>query len=117
MRTKTGKYSGYIRPFSYLIDLLIINFFAVYIAHFPENQILFLIVLNVGWIGIASDLGFYEVYRYTKVISILNCALKQACLFGFVVFALAFFYAKQTSFRTLLFYLWFIFILILFINF
>ena len=117
MRTKTGKYSGYIRPFSYLIDLLIINFFAVYIAHFPVDQVLFLIVLNVGWIGIASDLGFYEVYRYTKVIAILNCALKQACLFGFVVFALAFFYAHQTSFKTLLFYLWFIFILILFIKF
>jgi len=117
MRTKTGKYSGYIRPFSYLIDLLIINFFAVYIAHFPVDQILFLVVLNLGWIGIASDLGFYEVYRYTKVIAILNCALKQACLFGFVVFALAFFYAKQTSFRTLLLYLWFIFIIILFIKF
>ncbi|MBZ4043597.1 exopolysaccharide biosynthesis polyprenyl glycosylphosphotransferase [Flavobacterium hibisci] len=117
MRTKTGKYSGYIRPFSYLIDLLIVNFFAVYIAHFPVDQILFLAVLNIGWIGIASDLGFYEVYRYTKVIAILNCALKQACLFGFVVFALAFFYAKQISFRTLLFYLWFIFILILFIKF
>jgi putative colanic acid biosynthesis UDP-glucose lipid carrier transferase len=117
MRTKTGKYSGYIRPFSYLIDLLIINFFAVYIAHFPADQILFLIILNIGWIGIASDLGFYEVYRYTKVITILNCALKQACLFGFVVFALAFFYANKTSFKTLLFYLWFIFILILFIKF
>ncbi len=117
MRTKTGKYSGYIRPFSYLIDLIIINFFAVYIAHFPVDQILFLTVLNIGWIGIASDLGFYEVYRYTKVITILNCALKQACLFGFVVFALAFFYAKHTSFKTLLFYLWFIFILILFIKF
>ena len=43
-KTKTGKYSGYIRPFSYLIDLIIINFFAVYIAHFPVDQILFLFV-------------------------------------------------------------------------
>jgi putative colanic acid biosysnthesis UDP-glucose lipid carrier transferase len=117
MRTKTGKYSGYIRPFSYLIDLIIINFFAVYIAHFPADQILFLIVLNVGWIGIASDLGFYEVYRYTKVIAILNCALKQACLFGFVIFALAFFYADETSFKTLLIFLWTSFIAILFIKF
>jgi putative colanic acid biosynthesis UDP-glucose lipid carrier transferase len=117
MRTKTGKYSGYIRPFSYLIDLIIINFFAVYIAHFPADQILFLIVLNVGWIGIASDLGFYEVYRYTKVIAILNCALKQACLFGFVIFALAFFYADETSFKTLLIFLSISFIAILFIKF
>lgn len=117
MRTKTGKYSGYIRPFSYLIDLLIINFFAVYIAHFPVDQILFLIVLNVGWIGIASDLGFYEVYRYTKVIAILNCALKQASLFGFVIFALAFFYADETSFKILLLFLWTSFVCILFIKF
>lgn len=117
MRTKTGRYSGYIRPFSYLIDLIIINFFAVYIADFPIDQILFSLVLNVGWIVIALHLGFYEVYRYTKVFDILNCSLKQAGTFGIVVFALAFFYTDEASYKRLIIFLFISFNFILFIKF
>ncbi|MBF7092754.1 exopolysaccharide biosynthesis polyprenyl glycosylphosphotransferase [Flavobacterium sp. ALJ2] len=97
MRTKTGRYSGYIRPFSYLIDLIIINLFAVYIIDFSVHQIVFPLALSFAWVSIAVHLGFYEVYRYTKVIAILNCALKQYVLFSLVVFALAFFYSKRVS--------------------
>lgn len=117
MRTKTGRYSGYIRPFSYLIDLLIINLFAVYIADFPINQILFSLILNLGWIIIALHLGFYEVYRFTKVISILNCSLKQGFMFGMVVFALAFFYTDETSYKRIIIFLFISFNFILFIKF
>lgn len=117
MRTKTGRYSGYIRPFSYLIDLIIINFFAVLIADFPIQKILFSAVLNFGWIAIALHLGFYEVYRFSKVISILNCSLKQASMFGIVVFALAFFYTDETSFKRLIIFLFISFNFILFIKF
>ena len=99
MRTKTGRYSGYIRPFSYLIDFIIINVLAVYIAHFPVEQIFFPTVLSIAWFCIAAQLGFYEVYRYTKVIAILNCAFKQGSLFAIVSFAMAFFYAKEASFQ------------------
>ncbi|MCV9929705.1 exopolysaccharide biosynthesis polyprenyl glycosylphosphotransferase [Flavobacterium sp. LS1R49] len=97
MRTKTGRYSGYIRPFSYLIDLIIINIFSAYIIDFPFNPIVFPLALSFAWICIAVHLGFYEVYRYTKVIAILNCALKQYVLFGIATFALAFFYSQKTS--------------------
>jgi len=117
MRTKTGRYSGYIRPFSYLIDLIIINFFAVLIADFPIQKILFSAVLNFGWIAIALHLGFYEVYRFSKVISILNCSLKQASMFGIVFFALAFFYTDETSFKRLIIFLFISFNFILFIKF
>jgi putative colanic acid biosynthesis UDP-glucose lipid carrier transferase len=117
MRTKTGRYSGYIRPFSYLIDLVIINFFAVFITDFPIEKIVFFAVLNLGWIAIALHLGFYEVYRFSKVISILNCSLKQASMFGIVVFALAFFYTDENSFKRLLIFLFISFNFILFIKF
>lgn len=113
MRTKTGRYSGYIRPFSYLIDFIIINFLAVYIAHFPVEQIFFPTVLSIAWFCIAAQLGFYEVYRYTKVIAILNCALKQVSLFAIVSFAMAFFYAKETSLREIGCFIFFSFGLIL----
>ena len=93
MKTKTGRYSGYIRPFSYLIDLIVINVLAFYIFPFHENEILYSILISCAWVVIAIYLGFYEVYRYTKVISILNCALKQTILFGLFCLALELFYS------------------------
>lgn len=87
MKTKTGRYSGYIRPFSYLIDWITINLLAIYIVPFHENQLLYSLYISVTWFGIAIYLGFYEVYRYTKVITILNCAFKQ--FVSFALFCLA----------------------------
>jgi len=93
VKTKTGRYSGYIRPFSYLIDLVIINVAAFYIFFFHNNQVVYSVFISIAWFVIAIYLGFYEVYRYTKVISILNCALKQFILFALFCLALELFYS------------------------
>jgi putative colanic acid biosynthesis UDP-glucose lipid carrier transferase len=93
VKTKTGRYSGYIRPFSYLIDLIIINVLAIYIFPFHDNEIVYSILISFAWFAIAIYLGFYEVYRYTKVIAILNCALKQFTLFSLFCLALELFYS------------------------
>lgn len=93
MKTKTGRYSGYIRPFSYLIDLVIINVSAFYIFFFHSNQVAYSLFISIAWFAIAIYLGFYEVYRYTKVIAILNCALKQFVLFSLFCLALELFYS------------------------
>ena len=93
MKTKTGRYSGYIRPFSYLIDLIIINVLAFYVFFFHSNQIIYSFLISLAWLSIAIYLGFYEVYRYTKVIAILNCALKQFILFSLFCLALELFYS------------------------
>jgi putative colanic acid biosynthesis UDP-glucose lipid carrier transferase len=93
VKTKTGRYSGYIRPFSYLIDLIIINVLAFYVFFFHSNQIIYSFLISLAWLSIAIYLGFYEVYRYTKVIAILNCALKQFILFSLFCLALELFYS------------------------
>jgi len=93
VKTKTGRYSGYIRPFSYLIDLIIINVLAFYVFFFHSNQIIYSFLISLAWLSIAIYLGFYEVYRYTKVIAILNCALKQFILFSIFCLALELFYS------------------------
>lgn len=73
----------------YFFDVSIIeNFYAFY--------------MSTAWFVIALNLGFYEVYRYTKVISILNCTLKQAFLFMVCCFALAFYYNHNFSINSLL---------------
>nr|WP_315144969.1 exopolysaccharide biosynthesis polyprenyl glycosylphosphotransferase [uncultured Flavobacterium sp.] len=93
MNFKEKKYSGYIRPFSYLMDLIIINVLAFYIFPFHNYKILYSFLISFAWVLIAIYLGFYEVYRYTKVISILNRTLKQGALFGLFCLALELFYS------------------------
>jgi len=97
VKTKTGRYSGYIRPFSYLIDLIIINVLALYIMWFHTNEIYYAVFISFGWFIIAANLGFYEVYRYTKVIAILNCTLKQGILFTMFCLVLEYFYSETAN--------------------
>jgi putative colanic acid biosynthesis UDP-glucose lipid carrier transferase len=100
VKTKTGRYSGYIRPFSYLIDLIIINILALYIFWFHTNEIYYAVFISFGWFIIAANLGFYEVYRYTKVIAILNCTLKQGILFTLFCLVLEYFYSETANQKT-----------------
>jgi putative colanic acid biosynthesis UDP-glucose lipid carrier transferase len=97
VKTKTGRYSGYIRPFSYLIDLIIINVLAIYIMPFHLNAVYYAIFISFTWFIIAANLGFYEVYRYTKVIAILNCTLKQGILFALFCLVLEYFYSETAN--------------------
>ncbi|MGO4905343.1 exopolysaccharide biosynthesis polyprenyl glycosylphosphotransferase [Flavobacterium sp. W20_MBD1_R3] len=102
MKTKTGRYSGYIRPFSFVIDLIVINVLSVYLTDFPVNTFFYPLFISISWFLIAARLGFYEVYRYTKLISILNCALKQGILFTLFCLALAFFDSDNSSFQRII---------------
>ncbi|WP_227873877.1 exopolysaccharide biosynthesis polyprenyl glycosylphosphotransferase [Flavobacterium nackdongense] len=103
MNFKEKKYSGYIRPFSYLMDLSIINVLAYYIFPFHENEILYALLISSGWIATAIYFDFYEVYRYTKVITILNSALKQAVFFALFCLAVELFYSDFYEKRVVLF--------------
>ena len=116
MKTKSGRYSGYIRPFSYLIDLIIINVLAVFILWFHTNQIYYAVFISFGWFIIAANLGFYEVYRYTKVIAILNCTLKQGVLFAFFCLILEYFYSETANQKAVAFFVFVTLSAVLFIK-
>lgn len=94
MRNRTGRYSGYIRPFSYALDLIIINLLAYFLLPETLNQIGYHLFVSISWVIIAWNIGFYEVYRYTKVIEILGNTLKQYMFFLIVNFAFIGFYLK-----------------------
>lgn len=94
MRSRTGRYSGYIRPFSYALDLTTINILAYFLLPETLNQIGYHLFVSISWIIISWNIGFYEVYRYTKVIEILGNTLKQYFLFLIVNFAFIGFYLK-----------------------
>lgn len=93
MSPKVGRYSGYIRPFSYIIDLFIINCVAFFILPKELNTLSFHVFISFTWIVLAWNLAFYEVYRFTKEFQILGKIIKQYILFLIFNFAyLGYFY-------------------------
>ncbi|ESU29992.1 wcaJ protein [Flavobacterium limnosediminis JC2902] len=87
MGKHTGRYSGYLRPFSYLLDLIIINVLASILLLDSLNVVYYHLFVSVSWIIIAWNVGFYEVYRFTKVLEILSKILNQYVLFVILNFA------------------------------
>ena len=91
---KTGRYSGFLRPISYAIDLAIIHVLA---APFFEQRFVFLnyiLFVSFAWIAIALRSNFYEIYRFTRTTNILALGLKQGALFLLLVFAFFGFYRE-----------------------
>jgi len=91
---KTGRYSGFLRPISYIIDLLIIHVLAY---QFFESNFLFLnyvIFVSIAWIIISMRSNFYEIYRFTRVTKLLSLVGKQGVLFFLLVFAFFGFYSE-----------------------
>ena len=90
-RKKQGRFSRYIRPITYLIDLYIINFLAI--KYIFNNELLqsywFFIIVSASWIIISIFSRFYNVYRYTPEIRILNLLLIQCLLFLMTIFSVS----------------------------
>lgn len=97
-----------------MIDLIIINVLAIYMFPFHSNEIVYSILISFTWFAIAIYLGFYEVYRYTKVIAILNCALKQFILFALFCLGLELFYSDFYFQKRVVFFVFLSIVFILF---
>lgn len=87
-----GRYSIYIRPISYLIDLGIINGLAILYFFNFQHPLIFTSVTTIAWLFISINSKFYEVYRYTREITILSLIFRQMVLFGLFVLAYSGFY-------------------------
>lgn len=84
---KHGRYSGYLRPISYFIDLSVINGVAILYLLKGKDPFIFSVFMSVGWVLLSIYARFYEVYRYTRPVNILSLIVKQAILFLLFVFA------------------------------
>ena len=68
MVVKKGRYSGYIRPITYLIDFGIINLLALEFNLNIIDYFNFALYATLGWIILSAKTNFYEIYRFTKVV-------------------------------------------------
>lgn len=87
MGKQAGRYSVYIRPFTYLFDLFIINASAFYWINEQFGNVWYHLFLSFSWIIVAWNVRFYEVYRFTKVIDIFERIIKQFIFFAVLNFA------------------------------
>src|SRR5690606_21312857 len=94
---RTRRYSGYLRPISYIIDLAIISIMAYIFFEGRYALSNFIVYASVSWILLSVWSNFYEVYRFTHVVRIVSLLLKQAILFFILVFAYFGFYQYTQS--------------------
>lgn len=87
MQRPIGRFSVYIRPFTYLLDLIIINLLAYNLLLNSLNGFYYHLFVSFSWVVISWNTGFYEVYRFTKVIDILGKIIRQYIIFMIVNFA------------------------------
>ena len=84
---KRGRYSGFLRPISYAIDLIVIGYFSMGIISEKSDILNFFIFISFSWIVSALLSNFYEVYRFTSVTKMLGLIVKQTIIFLLLVFA------------------------------
>ncbi|TXE13241.1 undecaprenyl-phosphate glucose phosphotransferase [Seonamhaeicola algicola] len=83
---KKSRFSGLIKPFSYIIDLSIING-AVYLFQINLNNTYpFHIYISLLWLVLSFYNKFYEVHRYTRVIQVITLLLRQIILFAVILY-------------------------------
>lgn len=81
------RFSGFIKPVSYVVDLAIINCCALYFFHADFEILTFGLFSGMCWMVISMQIEFYKIRRNTSLTSLLAKILKQAVFFLFVVFA------------------------------
>lgn len=86
--TQTGRYSKYIRPISFLLDLMVITILSLYF--FRELSLDFWVYIfyqTLSWVLIAYFIKFYQVYRFTTPVEIVSKIFKQGFLFLLIIIA------------------------------
>ena len=115
---KQGRYSGYLRPISYLIDLSIINGFGMLYFFVNIDPLVFISFASISWIALSIYSNFYEVYRYTREVNILAFILRQIVLFTLVMFSFSGYYHNLNIYPTVIFkYILVVFLCITFFKF
>ena len=84
---KQGRYSGYLKPLSYLVDLVIVNGAVLLFDINITNTLLFSFYISTLWIVISFKNNFYEVHRNTRIIQVITIITRQIVFFAIVLYA------------------------------
>ncbi|RAV29412.1 undecaprenyl-phosphate glucose phosphotransferase [Sinomicrobium soli] len=99
MKYKAGRYSMYIKPINYIMDLLVINVLAMILPINFVNPYLFHAYLTLAWMIISLKTEFYEVQRYAKLTRVLTLIFQQFVFFFLVLYAFIGFFKQPNMSR------------------
>jgi len=96
---KTERNSDYIKPLSYVMDLVVVNGLAFLFQTLITNTILFGIYISCAWIIISLKSNFYSVQRYTSIVQVLRLIVVQFLLFLLALYAFIGFFKQPNISR------------------
>jgi putative colanic acid biosynthesis UDP-glucose lipid carrier transferase len=112
MKKEKKGYSKHIRPITNCLDLFFINFFGYLILSENLFSVYFAIFISLSWFIISLNVSYYEVYRFTKIIEIINKIFKQFFLFTIFTFSFSGFYQENIDSKVIIFYILLCFLVI-----
>ncbi len=86
MTPRVGRYSVYIRPAMYCLDLMLIIVLAYICLPLNTFFLIYTFYVSISWVYTSLKTEFYEVYRYTKPNKILSLLTLQLVIFLLIVF-------------------------------
>lgn len=87
MLFKQGRYSGFITPISYGLDLLVINLVTFFLPINFQNLYLFHFYISITWIILSFKNEFYVIHRYSKAVVLLRKLFTQFVFFFLILYA------------------------------
>lgn len=87
MSFKRGRYSGFIRPILYIVDISLLVLFVFYFHPGRATSPYFGPLLITGWIISTFFTRYYKVYRFTSPIKIMSLAARQYIIFSLIYVA------------------------------
>lgn len=87
MNPRQGRYSIFIRPISYFIDIAIVSVLALSFDLKSEHYLYYIGFVAIGWLFLSFLSKFYEIFRFTKMTRIVSLSVIQVLLFSLLVFS------------------------------
>lgn len=84
---KQGRYSGFIKPITYLFDLMVITVVLLSSTLYVKNQYQFLLYLLFSWVILALVNKFYQVKRIANLVQVMSNISRHFFSFIIVVYA------------------------------
>lgn len=99
MQYRTGRYSGLIKPVSYLIDLAIINLLVFLFDININDHYLFMSYVSLLWVLISVKNHFYEIQRHTRIVQVITLLTRQFLFFLLILYAFIGFFKQPNISR------------------
>lgn len=87
MTFKRGRYSGFIRPLLYIIDIVVLLLFISFVHPNRLTSFYFVPFLIIGWLVSSFFTRYYDVYRFTSLVNIIVNSCKQYLLYSLIYFS------------------------------